>query len=293
MQRPSPLRWALLGATALLVAACGDDGSSAPGGAGGNTTGGTGGNTAGGTGGNTGGTGGSTTGGTGGNTTGGTGGNTTGGTGGTAGSLGDPVSGQYHLGPVEWEGSFWNSCAPYPTSIQTSEGSMLAGVGLSYNGEGQLCDACILVETAAGRSAVLRVVTTGQTNDPGDIDVSSAAYAELDTGEYPRAMTWRLVPCPATGPVYYQFQTGAHAWWSSFWVRNARLPIGTVEVLSTNHASFTALRRGPDGTWNDDGGFGEGAFTLRVTALSGEVLEDEFPSFVGGDLLASPSGQFP
>ncbi|MHB9004682.1 MAG: hypothetical protein ACYC6C_11580, partial [Coriobacteriia bacterium] len=140
---------------------------------------------------------------------GGSGGNVGGssGSGGTAGSggssqpLGSPVSGQYHLGPVEWSGSFWNSCAPYPDSMQTAEGTLLAGLGINYNGEGQLCDACLRVDTAAGKSAVLRVVTTGQTNEPGDIDVSSAAYTMLNSDEYPRNMTWTLVPCPDTGSI--------------------------------------------------------------------------------------------
>ncbi|MCA9521219.1 MAG: hypothetical protein KC609_09610 [Myxococcales bacterium] len=208
-------------------------------------------------------------------------------------TLGEPVSGQFHLGPVEWEGSFWNSCAPYPAAIQTAEGELLAGLGLDYNGEGQLCDACILVQTAKGKQAVLRVVTTGTTNQPGDIDVSSAAYALLDSGEYPRTMTWRLVACTTAGTVQYQFQTGAHQWWSSFWVRNARLPIAKVEVKSANHSDWFALRRGSDGTWTDDGGFGAGSFTLRVTATTGAALQDTFDGFTGGDLLTSPTGQFP
>jgi expansin (peptidoglycan-binding protein) len=207
-------------------------------------------------------------------------------------ALGEPVSGQFHLGPVEWEGSFWNSCAPYPAEIQALEGELLTGLGMNYNGEGQLCDACILVETAAGKSATLRVVTTGATNEPGDIDVSSAAYALLDSGEYPRTMTWKLVTCPDTGSIYYQFQTEASAWWTSFWVRDQKLPLEKVEVRSANHADFTALRLGTDGTFNDDGGFGEGEFTLRLTAITGETLEDTFASFAAGDLLESPAGQF-
>jgi len=177
--------------------------------------------------------------------------------------------------------------------MQTIEGNLLAGLGTDYNGDGQLCDACIRVDTAAGKTAVLRVVTTGQTNEPGDIDVSSAAYDLLNSDEYPRTMTWELVACPDTGNIHYQFQTEAHAWWSSFWVRNPRLPLETVEVRSTNHADWFALRRGPDGTWNDDGGFGEGAFSLRVTATTGAVVEDTFDGFVGGDLLVSATGQFP
>ena len=208
-------------------------------------------------------------------------------------AIGEEVDGQYNLGPVEWEGSFWNSCAPYVSEVEGLEGELLAGLGLDYNGDGRLCDACILVRTAAGESATLRVVTTGTTNAPGDIDVSSAAYDLLDSGEYPRTMTWQLVECPDTGDILYQFQTGANAWWTSFWVRDQKLPLEKVEVRSANHADWFELRRGTDGTFNDDGGFGEGAFTLRLTAIDGETIEDAFDGFAAGDLLASPTGQFP
>lgn len=173
------------------------------------------------------------------------------------------------------------------------EGDLLAGLGLDYNGGGQLCDACILVETAMGKSAVLRVVTTGVTNDPGDIDTSQAAYDLLDSGEYPRSMTWRLVECPDTGIIYYQFQTGAHVDWSSFWVRNGRLPLEKVEVQSARHSDWFALERGTDGTYTDSGGFGSGPFTIRLTAITGDVITDSFDGFEPGDLLPSPTGQFP
>src|SRR4051812_33606384 len=65
-------------------------------------------------------------------------------------TLGDKHAGQYNLGPVEFHGSIPNSCAPYPSEISTAAGDMLAGVGLEFNGHGQLCDACITIDTARG-----------------------------------------------------------------------------------------------------------------------------------------------
>ncbi len=49
--------------------------------------------------------------------------------------------------------------------------------------------------------------------------------------------------------------------------------------------------RGTDGTLTDGGGFGAGAFTIRVTGVDGRVVTDTFPSFKGGDVLVG--GQFP
>lgn len=208
--------------------------------------------------------------------------------------LGEVHAGQYHLGPVDFAETQWpNACAPeggYTSSLRQATGlggAYLAGVSGALSGGGALCDACILITTATGKSIVARVVTYGATNAPGDIDVSPSVYAALDTGEYPRSMTWQLAVCPDTGPLRYEFQTGAHEDWTSFWVRNPRRPVAKVEVKSARHASFFLLRRETDGTLNDDRGFGLGSFELRVTSVDGRTVTDGFAAFTPGGILES------
>lgn len=211
---------------------------------------------------------------------------------------GDIHEGQYHLGPVDFSESEWhNACAPeggYRDALRLPTGlggEYLAGVSNAYMDGGAVCDACIFIETGAGRSLVARVVTYGVTNEPGDIDVSPSAYDFLNTDEYPRTMQWQFTKCPLVGPLFYEFQTGANVWWTSLWVRNPRVPVTKVEVKSANHADYFELRRETDGTLNDDGGFGEGAFTFRITGMDGQVIEDTLSSFEAGELVAS-SEQF-
>lgn len=199
--------------------------------------------------------------------------------------LGEPHTGDYHLGPVEWEGSFWNACAPYPGEVQTLEGEMLAGVSNELGADGSLCDACIQVDTDAGKSVIARVVTYGVTQAPGNIDVSQAAFDVLNVGENPRSMTWKLVSCAGTEPLRYQFQEGANPYWTSLWVRNPRVAIAKVAVTSANHAQPFELTRGPDGTFTDAGGFGEGAFTLTITGVDGATAEEHFDGFTPGALV--------
>jgi expansin (peptidoglycan-binding protein) len=138
-----------------------------------------------------------------------------------------------------------------------------------------------------GKTALLRVVTYGDTTT-NSIDVSPEAYAILNSGEYPRSMTWQLAECPATGPIVYEFQTASSEYWTCLWVRNARVPLAKVEVQSPNHAAFVALSRGTDGTLTDAGGFGKGSFTIRSTGIDGTQVSDTFtwPSAgVGGQTL--------
>jgi len=201
--------------------------------------------------------------------------------------------GEFHLGPVDYdESQFHNACAPgtkYSAAVRSAQGTLLAGLWGGLPDVGQYCDACILVKTEKGKSAVLRVVTYGDTTK-NSIDVSPEAFAILDSGEHPRHMTWQLTNCPATGKAMYEVQTGAHEYWTSLWLRNVSVPVAKVEVKSQNHASFVALRRGGDGTLTDDAGFGKGPFTLKVTLVDGRSFEDSYawPSDgIGGKLLVS------
>jgi expansin (peptidoglycan-binding protein) len=190
------------------------------------------------------------------------------------------TGGVYNLGPVDYtESQFHNACAPgtkYDSRVQQVEGTLLAGLWDGIPNVAGYCDACISVTTAKGKTALLRVVTYGSTST-NSIDTSPDAYAILNGGEYPRDMTWQLAKCPDTGPMMYEFQTGSNQWWTSLWVRNARVPLAKVEVQSANHASYVELTRGGDGTLTDGGGFGQGSFSIRSTGMDGQVVVDTFP----------------
>jgi len=209
-------------------------------------------------------------------------------------TYGDPYTGgQFNLGPVDYaETAFHNACAPgtkYAPAIQSLEGDMLAGLWNGIANVAGYCDACIYVTTAKGKTALLRVVTYGDTTT-NSIDVSPNAYDILNSGEYPRTMTWQFAECPDSGPVVYEFQTGSSEWWTSLWVRNARVPLTKVEVQSPNHASFFELTRGGDGTLADAGGFGNGKFTLRLTGVDGSTVTDSFDWPSGGIAGATLNG---
>jgi hypothetical protein len=206
--------------------------------------------------------------------------------------LGEKHAGVYHLGPVDFAETDWhNACAPaggYRPDLRSTvglDGEYIAGVSNELSLSGGLCDACILIETETGHSIVARLVTYGVENAPGDIDVSPSVFAEIHENEYPRTMTWSLAKCPDAGNIVLEFQTASNPWWTSLWVRNARLPLKSVEVKSTDDADFVPLERASDGTLTDATGFGYGAFTLRITASDGQVLLKELPDFTAGGIV--------
>lgn len=207
----------------------------------------------------------------------------------------DAHEGVYHLGPVDFAETEWhNACAPgggrYRAELRASVGlfgEYLAGVSNQFSQNGGVCDACILIETAKGKSIVARVVTYGVEQAAGDIDVSPSVYQAIHEGEFPRSMTWHFARCPEAGGLQYEFQTEANPYWTSLWVRNPRVPLTKAEVKSQSDADFVALARAGDGTLTDAGGFGEGAFTLRLTGMDGQVISQELPGFQPGQLVKS------
>lgn len=208
-------------------------------------------------------------------------------------AIGEQHDGTYNLGPVALHGSFWNSCAPYAPELEASLGENLAGLALGYNGDGSLCDTCVTLKRANGKQVTARVITTGETVGPNDIDLSPKAFEALGGDDYPRKMTWALVKCPNSGGsgssprIKYQFQTEANPDWTSLWVRGARLPLKTVEVKKGGRGSWVKLERGTDGTLTDAAGFGTSKFDLRLTAYDGQVILDSFDTFTAGGVLTS------
>ncbi len=228
----------------------------------------------------------------GGGTTGGAGGSAPPATGTTA-TYGAAHAGRFWLGPVDFAETEWhNACAPaggYAPSLREATGlggEYLAGLASEVAGAGATCDACILIEAANGRSIVARVVTYGAETGPNDIDVSRSVEDALAEG-YPPDMTWRLARCPDTGPLWYEFKSGSNPGWTALWVRNPRVPVSKGEVQIGGQGGFATLRRETDGSLVADAGFGAGAFTLRVTAVDGQVITQAFPSFTAGQVVGS------
>ncbi len=237
-------------------------------------------------------------------TTSGTGGSdTTGGTGGsgnmppvTTGDVFGPVHmGSYNNGPVDYaESQFHNACAPqekYAPQIQALYGPYLGGVDNSLGADGSLCDACALVTTRLGKSVLVHLVTYGVSKAPGDLDLSPEAYNAIyeadpmGTSDIPRPMSWQLARCPAKGNMYLQYQTQANPYWTSFWVRNAVLPIAKVESKAAGEKAFSSLARTSDGPFTDNNGVGMGSFDLQITATDGQAVAQTFASFQPGSIV--------
>jgi expansin len=93
------------------------------------------------------------------------------------------------------------------------------------------------------------------------------------------------VPCDVSGPIAYNFQSGASQYYAAIQIRNSRYPIamiasGSAELAPQSYNYFVAAN-----------GLGVGPYDLRVTDERGQVLEDGSIALANGS-SENGSGQF-
>ena len=154
-----------------------------------------------------------------------------------------------------------------------------------------VCGACVQL-IGPNATITIRIVDQCPECPAGNIDLSPQAFeriAELAAGRVP--ITWQYVSCALSGPIRYHFKEGSNQWWTAVQIRNHANRVATVEYLDEG------------GAWHDvprvdynffvaESGMGPGPYSLRVTDVYGNALEDTgIPHVEGGD---SPgAGQFP
>jgi hypothetical protein len=201
--------------------------------------------------------------------------------------FGDSHSGNFWIGPVDYsESKFHNGCGPsdgkYPALIQQLYGDYLMGLSNQLfleslsAGKGQLCDVCAEL-TANGKTLIAHVVTYGDETGTNDIDVSIQVDSALG-GQTSRKLTWRFVTCPTTQPIYYTFdgREWSNTWYFRVWIRNARVPVAKVEYQLAGK-SWGTMNGQDDGAWEIDSKDFSAGFSLRVTAIDGQVIQDAVP----------------
>ncbi len=159
---------------------------------------------------------------------------------------------------------------------------------LQYN-DSAVCGACVEVQGAQG-TVVVRVVDLCPGCDTGQLDLSRQAFAVIDALSRGRvAIRWRVVSCKVTGNVSFHFKDGSSRWWTALQVRNHVLPVARLEWK--DGASWVEMVRRDYNYFIASPGVGPDPFTVRVTAVDGQQIEELLPA-PQSDLLVEGSGQF-
>ena len=138
----------------------------------------------------------------------------------------------------------------------------------------------------------VRIVDYCPTCDPGDIDLSEEAFAQIAEpviGVVP--ISWRFVEPDITDPIRYHFHESSHQWWTAIQIRNHNHPISSVEMLDSNNEWVTFARTNYN-YFIAPSGMGLGPFTIRTTDYFDQSVTDSDISFTPGASVEA-SAQFP
>ena len=141
-----------------------------------------------------------------------------------------------------------------------------------------ICGSCVRVEGPKGSVDIQIVdqcpIDTNPICYAGHIDLNPAAFeqiADLVTGVVP--ITWQHIPCDDPGTLTYHFKEGSSSYWTALMVRNHRYAIDKVEYLK--HGEWKQLERQEYNYFVAEDGMGSGPYTIRVTDVYGQVVEDD------------------
>jgi expansin (peptidoglycan-binding protein) len=135
-----------------------------------------------------------------------------------------------------------------------------------------VCGECIAVTGPNGKVTV-RVVDECPGCATGQLDLSKQAFASIAALSAGRVnIDWHVVACDVVGPIAYRYKEGSSQYWTAIQVRNHRLPIQSLEYEKAG--TWTAVNREDYNYFVEPSGMGPGSIHVRVTAISGEKLED-------------------
>ncbi len=167
---------------------------------------------------------------------------------------------------------------------------MVAAINASDYATAAWCGACVAVTGPAG-TVTVRVVDKCPGCDPGDLDLSSEAFAKISPLSAGRvAIRWQEVACDVQGPLGYHFKDGSNAFWTAIQIRNHRYPIAKVEAGTAG--ALETIARVDYNYFIDTSGLGAGPYSIRVTDTRGHVVEDSAIA-LGDDVTRTGTAQMP
>jgi expansin (peptidoglycan-binding protein) len=190
------------------------------------------------------------------------------------------------------DGTYYDADGTGNCSFDASPNDLLiAAMNAPDYGTAQWCGACLAVSGPMGNTITVRVVDQCPGCSHGDLDLSETAFGMLSPLSAGRiSITWHEVPCEVTGPIAYNFQSGASQFYAAIQIRNSRYPVAMIEAKQGS--TYTALAKQTYNYYVSSSGLGVGPYDLRVTDERGQVLEDSSIP-LGNGTTETGSGQFP
>lgn len=199
-----------------------------------------------------------------------------------------PTFGTVHQG----EATYYHASGKGNCSFDATDDLLVAAVNTRDYAGAALCGAHLAVSGPEG-SVTVRVVDRCPGCAPDGLDLSRQAFeriAPLAAGRV--AVRWQIVAGAVSGPVTYHYMDGSTRYWTALQVRNHRWPLAALEILPAGADQWRRLERRAYNYFIHPKPIAAGPLRVRLTAVTGAVLEDTLPAPAGGWPIQG-AAQFP
>jgi expansin (peptidoglycan-binding protein) len=182
-------------------------------------------------------------------------------------------TGRIQYGPTyTGDGTFYGATGEGNCLYEASSDRMIGAMNQQDYENSQACGAYLRVTGPNGKSLTIKVVDRCPECQPGDIDLSQEAFAQLAPVSAGRVkVSWQLLSPALSGPVSYKYKDGSSQYWCGIQVRNHRNPVRSLE-LKVNGAWKSVPRLEYNYFVSADGS-GCGS-DIRITDIYGNQLTD-------------------
>lgn len=189
------------------------------------------------------------------------------------------------------EATYYRATGKGNCSFDASDNLMVVAINTADYATATLCGAYIAV-TGRDGMVVVRVVDRCPGCKQGGLDLSRQAFeriAKPAEGRVP--VSWQVVEGPVSGPIEYHYMEGTTRYWTAIQVRNHRWPVAKLEIMPMGTTEWLPVERRVYNYFVLPRPISAGALRVRVTAVTGEALQDVLPEPTSG-LLVQGHAQF-
>lgn len=188
--------------------------------------------------------------------------------------------------------------------VDTGGGKYFAAMNTADYNNAATCGACVEVTRDNNKKVVATVVDQCPTNGnpkckAGHIDLSQPAFLQIGTqaegylgtgnGGAVGSISWKYVPCPTNGDVFFRLKDPANMNWNQILVEGHRYAINKLEVM-VNGQWQNGTRQSYNYWQVGNGNMGSPPYKVRVTDVNGDIVQAQL-NLVAGDQPAN--AQFP
>ena len=173
--------------------------------------------------------------------------------------------------------TFYDANGAGNCSFQPSPENLdVAAMNIGQYQDSAVCGACVEIEGPKGNLRVRIVDSCPDCPTKGHLDLSREAFAKIANPIDGRVnVRWRMVTCDVQGPLRYHLKDGSSQWWTAIQVLNHRVPVTKLEYWK--NGAWVNVKREDYNYFVEPAGMGTGSIKVRVTASTGETLEDTLP----------------